>query len=166
MSTISSFAVSMMIPTDFLLSSLFSTSNPFMPGSMISRIIASGLKQINFLQSFFSVIDSLCHEALSLHSIYYRVGNVGNGGYSYNTYLGYESKIKNYLKPAFGQYLLNGLQDSPDVIQSWVDDMKGRGFSKNMVKSTFACLSGALNYAILPLKYIKHNLCNFVNGYP
>jgi len=88
--------------------------------------------------------------------------NVGNGGYSYNTYLDYESKIRLHLKPVFGKYLLNGLQDSPDVIQSWVDDMKARGFSKNMVKSTFACLSGALNYAILPLKYIKHNPCNLV----
>ena len=87
--------------------------------------------------------------------------NIGNG-YAYNTYLGYESKIRNHLKPMFGQYLLNNFQDSPDVIQLWVDDLKSRGLSKSMVKSALACLSGALSYAIVPLNYIKHNPCDLV----
>ena len=85
-----------------------------------------------------------------------------NLGFSYKTYLDYESKVRLHLKPAFGQYLLSGLQDSPDIIQSWVDDMKIKGFSKSMVKNTLSCLSGALNYAILPLKYIEHNPCDHV----
>jgi integrase len=89
--------------------------------------------------------------------------NVGNGGYSYKTYLDYESKVRLHLKLAFGKYLLCGLQDSPDVVQSWIDDFKNKGFSKSMVKNTLACLSGALNYAILPLKYIKQNPCDHVN---
>jgi integrase len=40
--------------------------------------------------------------------------------------------------------------------------MKINGFSKSMVCNTLACLSGALGYAILPLKYIKHNPCDHV----
>lgn len=87
--------------------------------------------------------------------------NIGHG-YSHNTYLDYESKIRNHLKPAFGHFLLSALQDAPDVIQSWIDDMKSKGYSKSMIKNTLACLSGSLNYAIIPLKYIKNNPCNYV----
>lgn len=81
-------------------------------------------------------------------------------GYSYNTYRDYESKIRIHLKPAFGVYRLSSFQYSSDVIQKWVDDMKIKGFSKSMIKNTLTCLSGALNYAILPLNYIQSNPCN------
>jgi len=87
--------------------------------------------------------------------------NIGSG-YVYNTYTDYETKIRLHLKPAFGQYLLSGLEDASDIIQSWVDDMKTRGYTKSMVENTFTCLSGSLNYAIQPLKYIKHNPCDHV----
>lgn len=87
--------------------------------------------------------------------------NIGHG-YTHKTYLDYDSKVKNHLKPIFGQYLLSGLEDAPDVIQSWIDGMKQKGYSKSMISNTLACLSGALNYAILPLKYIKHNPCNYI----
>lgn len=85
-----------------------------------------------------------------------------NHGYSHETYLDYESKIRVHLKPAFGEYLLSGLENAPDVIQSWVDDMKIKGYSKSMIGNTLACLSGSLNYAIVPLKYIKSNPCSLV----
>lgn len=85
-----------------------------------------------------------------------------NLGYSNNTYLDYESKVRKHLKPTFGKYLLSSLQDSSDIIQSWVDDMKIKGLSKSMVKNTLSCLSGALNYAIFPLKYIERNPCDHV----
>lgn len=81
-------------------------------------------------------------------------------GYSYNTYRDYESKIRLHLKPAFGTFRLSSLQYSPDIIQKWVDSMKTKGFSKSMIKNTLTCLSGALNYAILPLNYIQANPCN------
>lgn len=81
-------------------------------------------------------------------------------GYSYNTYRDYESKIRLHLKPAFGIYRLSAFQYSPDVVQKWVDDMKLKGFSKSMIKNSLTCLSGALNYAILPLNYIQANPCN------
>ena len=83
-------------------------------------------------------------------------------GYSYNTYLDYERAIRNHIKPALGIYKLNSLQYSPDVIQRWIDDMKSKGFSKNMIKNTLTCLSGSLNYAITPLKYISYNPCKSV----
>jgi len=37
--------------------------------------------------------------------------------------------------------------------------MKLKGFSKSMIKNTLTCLQGAMNYAILPLKYITANPC-------
>lgn len=74
-------------------------------------------------------------------------------GYSYNTYRDYESKIRLHLKPAFGIY------HAPDKVQEWVDDMKLKGFSKSMIKNTLTCLQGAINYAILPLKYVQANPC-------
>ena len=37
--------------------------------------------------------------------------------------------------------------------------MKQKGLSKSMIKNTLTCLQGALNYAILPLKYIQSNPC-------
>lgn len=80
-------------------------------------------------------------------------------GYSYNTYRDYETKIRLHLKPAFGIYKLNSFQYAPDKIQEWIDDMKLKGFSKSMIKNTLTCLQGALNYAILPLKYIQSNPC-------
>ena len=87
--------------------------------------------------------------------------NVGNS-YTYNTYQDYESRVRIHLKPAFGQYRLYALQFAPDVIQKWIDNMKGKGFAKSMVSNNLACLSGALNYAVQPLQYITTNPCSFV----
>lgn len=81
-------------------------------------------------------------------------------GYSYNTYTDYESKVRIHLKPAFGIYRLSTFQYAPDKVQEWVDSMKLKGFSKSMIKNTLACLSGAMNYAVLPLKYIQANPCD------
>lgn len=82
-----------------------------------------------------------------------------NHGYSYRTYYDYESKIRIHLKPAFGKYRLSTFQYAPDVIQKWVDDLKMKGFAKSMIKNTLTCLQGAMNYAMLPLKYIQTNPC-------
>lgn len=80
-------------------------------------------------------------------------------GYTYKTYENYEIKVRVHLKPAFGMYRLSAFQYSTDIIQQWVDEMKIKGLSKNMIKNTLSCLSGALNYAITPLKYIQYNPC-------
>ncbi len=81
-------------------------------------------------------------------------------GYSYNTYTDYESKTRVHLKPAFGIYKLSSFQYAPDKVQELIDDMKIKGYSRSMVKNTLTCLSSAMNYAILPLKYIQTNPCS------
>lgn len=83
-------------------------------------------------------------------------------GYSLNTYLNYETVIRIHIKPALGIYKLSSIQYSTDIIQGWIDDMKAKNYSRNMLKNTLACLSGALKYAISPLKYISYNPCNAV----
>jgi len=79
---------------------------------------------------------------------------------SYNTQTDYRRKINTHLKPAFGIYRLLSLE--PDIIQKWLDGMKRRGYSKSMIKNTLSCLSGALNYAVYPCKYIKYNPCDYI----
>ena len=79
---------------------------------------------------------------------------------AYNTQKDYEGKIRIHLKPAFGMYRLAALET--DAIQRWVDGMKRKGYSKNMVKNSISCLSGALNYAVYPCQYIKFNPCDYV----
>ena len=80
-------------------------------------------------------------------------------GYSHNTYRDYESKVRLYLKPAFGIYKLNSFQFASDKVQEWVDNLKLKGLSKNMISNTLTCLQGAMNYAITPLRYIQNNPC-------
>lgn len=87
--------------------------------------------------------------------------NLGQG-YAYNTWLDYERKIRIYLKPAFGQYRLSALQNAPDRIQKWIDQLKMSGLSRNMVSNTLSCLSAALSYAVIPLQYISVNPCLLV----
>lgn len=79
---------------------------------------------------------------------------------AYNTQMDYSRKIRVHLKPAFGKYRLAALET--DVIQKWVDGMKRQGYSRSMTKNTLSCLSGALNYAVYPCKYIKYNPCDYV----
>lgn len=80
-------------------------------------------------------------------------------GYSYNTYVGYKRKIQNHIKPTFGIYKLSSFQHSPDIIQAWIDDLKVKGAAKESIRGYLGCLSSAMNYAILPLKYIQYNPC-------
>lgn len=84
--------------------------------------------------------------------------NIDNG-YSYNTYISYESKVRLHFKPAFGIYRLNVFQNHSDLLQMWVDEMKKKAVSKASVKAMLACLSSAMEYAIKPMRYIKYNPC-------
>lgn len=80
---------------------------------------------------------------------------------AHNTYLDYESKVRLHIKPKLGKYRLSSIE--PDIVQRWIDDIKiNNGFSINMISSVLACLSGALNYAVMPLQYIKSNPCSYV----
>lgn len=82
--------------------------------------------------------------------------------YAQNTYDNYSRIVKNHLKPAFGQYRLSALQNTPDVVQNFVDELKIKGYSRGMIKGTLSCLSTAMNYAVIPLKYITSNPCIYV----
>ena len=79
---------------------------------------------------------------------------------SYNTQVDYENKIRLHIKPSLGKYRLSSLE--PDILQKWIDEKKDNGYSRNMVKNTLSCLQSALNYAVLPCRYIKSNPCTYV----
>lgn len=79
---------------------------------------------------------------------------------SYNTRVDYERIIRIHIKPTLGQYRLAALE--PDAIQRWIDGKKSDGYSRNMLKNTLSCLSGALDYAVQPCRYIKFNPCLYV----
>jgi Site-specific recombinase XerD len=83
-------------------------------------------------------------------------------GLAYNTYIGYESKVRIHIKPYLGAYKLTALADKPDVIQKWINERKDTGMAKSMVKNLLACVSGAFNYAIAPCKFIRYNPCTLV----
>ena len=78
----------------------------------------------------------------------------------YNSQQDYASKIRIHIKPDLGHYKLCSLE--PDIIQNWIMNKKNSGMSKSMLKNLLACFSGALNYAVVPCKYIKSNPCNYV----
>lgn len=81
-------------------------------------------------------------------------------GYTYQTYKGYKQKIEGKIKPRFGIYKLSAFQYSPDIIQVWIDDLKKSGSARQSIRGYLGCLSSAMNYAILPLKYIQANPCS------
>ncbi len=81
----------------------------------------------------------------------------------YNTQIGYLNIIDNHLKPTFGHYKLKAL--NPAAIQEYTNSLKLRGLSKSSVVGIISTLSGALNYAVEPMRYIHSNPCDRVK-YP
>lgn len=80
-------------------------------------------------------------------------------GYTYQTYRAYRQKIEGKIKPKFGIYKLESFQYSPDIVQAWVDSLKADGSARESIRGYLGCLSSAMNYAILPLGYIRCNPC-------
>lgn len=78
----------------------------------------------------------------------------------YNTQVDYIQIIEKHLKPTFGKYRLRAL--TPAAIQSYVNDLKSKGYAKATAFNIFSTLSGALNYAVEPLHYIEYNPCDRV----
>lgn len=81
----------------------------------------------------------------------------------YNTQLAYLQTIENHLKPAFGTYKLKALNSS--AIQEFANSLKLKGYAKSHLKNIITTLSGALNYAIEPLRFILLNPCDKIK-YP
>lgn len=70
-----------------------------------------------------------------------------------NTINSYKNAIEKHIKPALGKYHLKSL--SSDVLQDFINSLKEKGLSKNTVTCIKSCISGALNYAVSPCKYIS-----------
>lgn len=87
--------------------------------------------------------------------------NIGSN-FTNSTYNSYLSHVKQHLKPTFGMYRLSALQYHADIIQEWIDNLKQQGLSRGAITNLLCCLSGALQYAVLPLKYIQNNPCSSV----
>lgn len=67
----------------------------------------------------------------------------------------YKKKIRLYIKPSLGIYKLNAL--SPAILQKFLNEKFNEGFSRNSLLVLKGILSGSLNYAVEPLRYIKIN---------
>ena len=65
----------------------------------------------------------------------------------------YVKKIKLYIKPELGIYKLKAL--TPAILQAYINKKFNEGFSRNTLLVLKGILSGSLNYAVEPLRYIK-----------
>lgn len=78
----------------------------------------------------------------------------------YNTQVGYTQTINNHIKPTFGSYKLNSI--NPTVLQAYANQLQTSGYSKAMITNILHLLSGAFDYAVHPLGYIKDNPMRYV----
>lgn len=81
---------------------------------------------------------------------------------AYNTQVSYERNIRLHIKPYLGQYRLSSLD--PNAIQAWVDDVlyEEKKLAHQSIANVLSILSGSLNYAVQPCRYLKHNPCVYV----
>ena len=73
----------------------------------------------------------------------------------HKTQASYQGIINNHIKPKIGHYKLNTL--SPYILQEFVNELKIKGYSKRHIVNILSTVSNALNYAVEPLQFIKHN---------
>lgn len=73
----------------------------------------------------------------------------------HKTQASYQGIINNHIKPRIGHYKLNSL--SPYILQEFVNELKIKGYSKRHIVNILSTVSNALNYAVEPLQFIKHN---------
>lgn len=78
----------------------------------------------------------------------------------YTTQLGYLQIIENHLKPHFGQYRLKSLATA--TIQDYIDKLKVYGMAQATITGILSVLSGAYEYAIEPMKFVRENPCSRV----
>lgn len=71
------------------------------------------------------------------------------------TIVGYQKKIRLYIKPALGHYRLKSL--SPSVIQELINKMFNEGFSRNTLSSIKGIMTASLDYAVEPCKFLAVN---------
>jgi len=73
----------------------------------------------------------------------------------YNTQIIYGGLIRNYYKPALGNYRLSAI--SPSILIDWLNSLKDKELANSTLKLLRTTLSVALNYAVEPLQYISSN---------
>lgn len=71
------------------------------------------------------------------------------------TQASYQGIINNHIKPAIGHYKLVSL--NPGLLQDFANKLKNKGYSRRHIVNILSTITNALNYAIEPLQYIKHN---------
>ena len=77
-----------------------------------------------------------------------------------STYDNYSKIINNHIKPYFKDSFLKQL--NPAILQDFLNYKMINGLSKNSLSNFYGVLSGALKYAVYPLKYIKENPMTYV----
>lgn len=72
----------------------------------------------------------------------------------------YKKKIRLYIKPKLGKYMLSSLSFA--VLQDFINDIFNQGFSRNTLTVIKGILSNSLSYAIEPLHYLQSSPMTYV----
>lgn len=72
-----------------------------------------------------------------------------------DTYLNYKKKVSLHITPILGSYYLKSL--TPAIIQGFINDKFNAGYSRNTLSVLKGLLTGALDYAVEPMQFIKYN---------
>lgn len=83
------------------------------------------------------------------------INTYGKDNLEQETIRSYTKIARLYIKPKIGHYKLKTL--SPLIISQLFSEMKNDGFSRSSLVKVHTVLSGALLYAVHPLKYIKES---------
>ena len=70
-----------------------------------------------------------------------------------STVANYRKYLRLHILPVLGRYRLASV--SPEQLQTLINDMVAKGYSRNTVIGVKGILSNSLNYAVQPLHYIK-----------
>lgn len=72
----------------------------------------------------------------------------------------YKKKIRLYIKPKLGKYMLSSLSFA--VLQDFMNDIFNQGFSRNTLTVIKGILSNSLSYAVEPLHYLQSSPMAYV----
>lgn len=78
----------------------------------------------------------------------------------HKTQASYRGIIDNHIRPNLGHYKLVSL--NPSILQDFANNLKIKGYSKRHIVNIMSTITNALNYAVEPLQYIKHNPAKLV----
>ena len=76
------------------------------------------------------------------------------------THDNYIKKIRLYIKPHLGRYMLSSL--TPAVLQDFINKIFNEGYSRNTLTVIKGILSNSLSYAVEPLHYLQSSPMTYV----